>query len=309
MKRRTCIQLSFLYLCLFLLTSCHSNDSLQSRADTTIDTTDRQKIVKVKGDSIKFTQVRVTEPPTKAVAFGGGGYAFKIARREWEAILTACKISAIDYNIRDFDFLGVGNPKNIGSIIDSTYLVSRMPLDTAIFSDTELKKIISRSYFNCQTSSSKSLVLKAIISGSLDVKNLDTALAAVIETSFTKKQDVNFTAKVWQKCEINTGWLAYYLQTGANLEKKKMYLKQLTTPGGLIIAKAIYINGLSLDIGLASALSLDLQAKLKANPTIKVGDLILKAGMAAKSDKTIHISADEPFIVYGFLMSGKKILL
>ena len=262
---------------------------------------------------INFTPVRVVIDTTdhnlttnRFFLFNASPY--KQARRFWRGMYSDCKLSGIDYNISDFDFFGAGSPKGIGTVIDSETMVSKLPLDTNIFSKSELKQIIQYGdSIPCKSTSSSNLAISTILSGDFKIGNMDSALAVSVKAAFSKKNSLTYFVKSWQKIELNTTWLAHFLQTGENLSNKQVYLHALTQPGNLIIAKAIYINGFSFDIGFSDSLSVAIQAALKQNPTVNFGSLSLQLSVSSQKQKTITASSTGSFAIYTYTMSGTKI--
>lgn len=289
-----------------LFISCNNHPSAEGTSTDTPAVSDNKDTVPLR-PSLQFTQVRIDNEVDSSHSLSAPA-SLRKAKKEWNRVYTNCRLAGNDYNINDFDFLGVGNPKDLGTIIDQENFLSRLPLDTNIFSAPELAQIKSPGAdATCNTTTNNEIALNLLFEGAVNVDSLNSDLKTKIESAWSSKKNLQLNVKNWQKAELNTTWLSYYLQNGQNLDKKKIYLKELQREGNLIIAKAIYVKGFTMDINTATALSADIQAKLKEHPSIRIGDLAFQLSLKASSDKVIQASCTGSFIVYGYVMAAKKI--
>ncbi|MFS4456346.1 hypothetical protein [Maribacter sp. 2304DJ31-5] len=200
-------------------------------------------------------------------------------------------------------YFGPSNTVGLGSISSKNYKNLIWTFDR-VFSEEEKKKIIQLgTSASCEIKRKIELDLETTLEGELKEQG-----SANINFALDNAKSTTTSIDGFQVDNLIEGELRIALRNSED-ERKKEYLKDLTTGNNVLLNRVVRVSGFTSEIELNNEMSADLEAELANNPELELGDAGVKVKFSKKNETTIIVKSLGNFVVFGKFVKGKKVQL
>ena len=246
-------------------------------------------------DSTAETNLAIEAPTPDTTGQGGLFRPKSKIFKLWKTWFDECVASD---TWTDADYLGIGNPNNLGSVTDKKKQVTLQELST-IISDGELSKVrIGRDSLSCKAAIETDLDISTILESNISVDTISNALEAELQAELKKSKKSVLVVNRYERQDMVFANLGRVLNNNSTPEKQQ-YKKDLNNKQNRFLNRVIIVHDFTIEITFSKTISAELKAKLNKGVIANVADGNGSVNFKLNTDGNLQARTKVSFPVLG----------
>lgn len=262
-------------------------------------------------DSIVFTPIAYKAPEIDTLdAMSAPPKEMSSGEYFWRKIFRKCKMGSYVIKWDSLKYLGPGSPLNLGQI-DNQEGYQRIPLDNTILTELEKNSAIPQNEGTaCNLTQKTETTFNLLFSGAtkVNIANNNPELEGLLKSVFEVNKKMSITIDKWFVKTIQTRVLHELLNRNIIPESmRQAYIDECRKMGNKLLIRGIYIQGFTASMDFKTRFSNELKASIESCPPVQIGEAQFKVSLDKNKERSLRITNNGGFLVFGEYASASFI--